>query len=123
MVRKPFLNEELSPIDEFFMQSGEDRSQIMDKLFDADEKNIKQKTELNDKEILIFAKMKFIDDYLESIGLNKIFSDFNNEIMSLKVSKDRQSRREFVEANKSNYEQEKPSGLSDTLLKKLNIRW
>jgi len=122
MVRKPFLNEELSPIDEFFMQSGEDRSQIMDKLFDADEKNIKQKTELNDKEILIFAKMKFIDDYLESIGLNKIFSDFNNEIMSLKVSKDRQSRREFVEANKSNYEQEKPSGLSDTLLKKLNIR-
>jgi len=88
----------VSPIEEYFANKGEQVSEV-DKLFSATEDDIKQKTEVVDKEIFTIAKMLFTDKYLESKGINKIFTPLINDILELKISKDRKSREEFVKVN------------------------
>jgi|SRR6056297_517791 len=106
-----------NPIDEYFANQEGAKENISDKLFDATDDNIKQKTELNDKEIGYASQMYLIDKYLENKGIKPIFSSYLLELFKLKVSKDRKSRQEFVTVN--SMKEDEPMDMKNNPLMKM----
>lgn len=88
-------------IDEYFKNIEGSREAIQSReLFTADNDDIDLKTDLNNEEISHIAILKFNDSFLESKGIKPVFMNFFHDYMRLKVSKDRQSRGEFVKMNR-----------------------
>ena len=85
------------------MQGDSERLQIAKELFTGE--NIDMKTELDDREINLIARAKFIEEVfaLDSLGI------FIDKFFRTRVSKARQGRKEFVETVKN---QEKDNGLA-----------
>jgi hypothetical protein len=71
-------------------------------LFKAEEDSIDLKTDLNNEEISLINTLFYNDSLLKEKGLKPVFSKFIYKYMRLKVSKDRLSRSEFVNINKTN---------------------
>lgn len=69
-------------------------------LFNASEKDIDLKTDINWQEIVLINKLKANDRFLIDCGLNPIYKEVLNSYMRLKVSMDRKSRTEFVDVNR-----------------------
>lgn len=78
-----------------------DTSKIAKELFKVDKNNTDIKTDLNSKEIYNINAMKMIDSILIDFGVGSVFNIFYDDYMRLKISKDRQSRSEFVKATSS----------------------
>lgn len=88
-------------IEEYFRESEGSKEAIQSReLFSGDKDNIVFKTDLTNDEIKLITSLKFNDQFLDSRGLNPVFVKYFNNYMKLKVSKDRQSRQEFVNINK-----------------------
>ena len=85
------------------MQGDSERLQIAKELFTGE--NIDMKTELDDREINLIARAKFIEEVfgLDSLGI------FIEKFLRTRVSKARQGRKEFVETVKN---QEKDNSLA-----------
>ena len=66
-------------------------------LFEADNENIRLRTDLSDHEIKLLSKLRYFHKLVDIEGLDQILIEF----MMLKVSKDRKSRKEFVETVKT----------------------
>ena len=62
-------------------------------LLEADEDNIKLRTDLNDHEIRLLSKLKYFHRIVHIEGLDGILTEY----MMLKVSRNRKSRSEFVD--------------------------
>lgn len=71
-------------------------------LFKATRDDVDIKTHLGDEEIALITKIKWFDDLLKRKKLVPIYTDFLYNYMRLKISKDRLSRTEFVNINKTN---------------------
>jgi hypothetical protein len=88
-------------IEEYFAEvEGSKQAMHSRELFNADNENIDLKTDLSNDEINLIAGLKFNDLFLKSRGLKPLFMNYYINYMRLKVSKDRQSRKEFVNINK-----------------------
>lgn len=88
-------------IDEYFKKSEGSKEAIQSReLFSGDNDNIVFKTDLTNEEISLITTLKFNDQFLKARGLSPLFMKYFNNYMKLKVSKDRQSRGEFVNINK-----------------------
>jgi len=88
--------------DYFSSKEGNEQALVSKELFSIG-KNGEQldfKTDLTIDEIKDITSLAFNDIYLESIGLNKVFTTFSTKYMRLVISKDRKSRGEFVQLNK-----------------------
>jgi hypothetical protein len=70
-------------------------------LFRGEEEGIDLKTHLTDEEIALINTLIYNDELLKKRKLKPIFKNFLYRFMRLKVSKDRLSRQEFVNINKT----------------------
>lgn len=71
-------------------------------LFKATREDVDIKTHLTDEEISLISKIQWFNDLLKRKGLVPMYTDFLYNYMRLKISKDRLSRTEFVNINKTN---------------------
>lgn len=92
---------------ELFKNDGEGSNESNDsgkELFTN--KDIKTKTEINEKEIHIITSLQATESFLRNNGLPTNFiGDFVSEYLTLKISLDRQSRKEFVDVKKADLTQ------------------
>ncbi|MFW6130766.1 MAG: hypothetical protein ACOC56_06225 [Atribacterota bacterium] len=101
--RKVIKNKNSVPdhIDEYFKDIEGSKEAIQSReLFKADNNDIDLKTDLTNEEISHISILKFNDEFLKSKGIKPVFMNFFYNYMRLKVSKDRQSRGEFVKMNR-----------------------
>lgn len=69
-----------------------------------DKKDVEVKTELNDKEIVTISKLRFVADRYDLPVLN----DFTNNLMTLKISRNRKGRSEFIQGLHADERREQP---------------
>lgn len=87
-------------IEEYFIQTEGSKSNIISRELFKGEEDIDLKTELSNEEIVHINTLLFNNDILVKRGLKPIYKDWLNQFMRLKISKDRQSRSEFVNLNR-----------------------
>lgn len=92
-------NTEIDELEEIF-NGGNTESSILKELFSG--KNFKTKTEINDDEISIISRLYIMGKITKRPLINNILDEF----LTLRISKNRQSRKEFVEAQKERQHQE-----------------
>lgn len=85
---------EVEEIEEMFSGEGATESSILKELFNG--KNVKLKTQLSGDEISIVSRLYLMARITKRPYLHNILDEF----ITLRVSMDRQSRKEFVEAHK-----------------------
>lgn len=95
MMTKPKENIAVPDLFSSMMQGDSEQLQIAKELFT--EKSIDMKTELSKEEINIFSRAEFMKDIL---GLSSL-EIFINKFEKLRVSMNRQGRKEFVETVKN----------------------
>ena len=85
------------PIDEMFSQEMgmKNPSDVVKELFSV--QDIKTKTDLSEKQVSKIARVFYLADFLDMPELKTLMTEF----ITLRVSKDRKSREEFVNAFKS----------------------
>jgi len=88
-------------IQEYFEDIKESSEERASRQIFSAEKDVDIKTDLDMQEIGFINNMKLNDDFLISKGLKPVFSYYYNHYLRLKISKDRQSRGEFVRINSS----------------------
>ena len=104
-------------IEEYFAkEEGSNQAFNSRELFKADKENIDLKTHLTDQEITLINTLFFNDKILKDNGLKQIYSAFIYKYLRLKVSKDRLSRTEFVNTNRTGEQAE------ETLNKLSNVK-
>ena len=91
--------EKYNPIEEYFKDTGKNVEK--EHIFTGDDADIDLKTELNDKEISHISIMTFNDQFLKRQGIKPIYTPYINNFMRKKVSKNRQSRKEYVDIKKT----------------------
>jgi len=79
-------------------------------LFDIE--NVEGKTELTGEQVIIIAKLKVLGEISKNKFKSKIINDFVQSFLTLQISKDRGSRKEFVSAFQSKND-ERAGGLMD----------
>jgi hypothetical protein len=72
-----------------------------DELFNANKENVDLQTELNENEIRAIAILQTNDKFLVDKGVGSVYNNYINNFMRLKISLNRQSRKEYVEVNKN----------------------
>ena len=77
-----------------------------DELFNANKDNVDLQTQLNEAELRAIATLQTNDKFLNSIGVKSVYDVYVNNFMRLKISLDRQSRKEYVEVNKAEQQQQ-----------------
>ncbi len=100
---KSISNKKMSDsIEEYFIQSeGNSQAITSQEIFKAEDENVDLRTHLTDEEIGYINTLEFNNLLLKQRGLKPVFSKFLNKYMRLKISKDRLSRGEFVNINRS----------------------
>lgn len=83
-------------------QEDELRRNDSGRLLEKDD--VEVKTELNDKEILAISKLRFISDRYEVPALY----DFTENLMTLKISRNRKGRIEFIQGLHADERREQP---------------
>lgn len=103
-----------SHIEEYFAKiEGTKESFVSRELFQADTDGIDLKTHLTDQEISLINTLLFNNSILQSRGLKPVYNKWIEKFMRLKVSKDRLSRTEFVNANRQMTPAEELSNVSN----------
>ena len=74
--------------------------------------DIEGKSELSAEQVFLFTKLKILGDRLKTKNKISVYSDFFNMFLTLQLSKDRGSRKEFVSAFQSRND-EQTRGLMD----------
>lgn len=87
-------------IEEYFTSEANKISRHAE-LFKADDDGIDQKTELSHDEIRICLALLETEKFLNTLGIKGVYSQAVTTFMRLQVSKDRQSRKEYVEVQKN----------------------
>lgn len=72
-----------------------------DELFNANKDNVDLQTQLSEGEIRAIAVLQTNDKFLSSKGIHGVYDNYIQSFMRLKISLDRQSRKEYVEVNKN----------------------
>lgn len=89
-------------IEEYFTQKEAGKEGLTAReLFKAEKEDVDIKTELSQKEILIFNRLTYNDLILKSKKLNCPFEKLIYTYFRLKISLDRKSRGEFVAINQN----------------------
>lgn len=90
--------ESLNPhFDEYFDKLNQsDSERIGKEVFKAGKDDVDIRTDLNSNEIYHINALKMLDQMLERFGVGKTYNLFYDDYLRLKISKDRQSRGEFV---------------------------
>jgi hypothetical protein len=84
-------------IQEYLIDTANGNVTASKELF-SDEK-IKVKSEASGEEITLLAKLHYNDLTLKDAGLDTLYDGFIQELLTLRVSKERKSRGEFVNIN------------------------
>ena len=79
-------------------------------LFDITD--VEARTELTGEQVIIIAKMKILADAVKKKYSSNVIEKYVNSFLTLQISKDRGSRKEFVSAFQSKND-EKAGGLLD----------
>jgi predicted nucleotidyltransferase len=105
--------ETFNPEELFGGENGQSETAIIKELFNP--KNSKIKTDLSEEEINIISRLFVMSKrYYEPLKIN-ILKQALDELILLRISKDRKSRAEFVEANKE-IQKNKQGGIFDKLM-------
>lgn len=102
----------INPIDEYLEDKGQQKPTYND-LFEADIEDVDIKTELTLKQVSDIAGLKETDDFINEVIGSRIFQEYTEKYMRLLISLNRQSRKEFVEVNKS--KRDENEGILDNL--------
>lgn len=101
-------------IEEYFTNIETNQANISSKeLFNVDEDKLDFKTEVTDNELRIISNLYVMDNYLNSIGMPKIFEEYYIKFLRLVISKNRKSREEYININKTNNDEDTINRLSD----------
>jgi len=114
---KPLVND-VNTLDSFAEQFGDmpqqNDNKVLMELFSKE--NIKTRTDLSKREISIIARLEYYGRKTKNKNIALILISF----MELKLSKDRLSRQEFIDAFKNT--PKKPPGMLDHLKGMVGIR-
>ena len=91
------MNSKIAPptdIKEMFGSSGGSETEIVKELFSVN--GIKAKTEVSDREISIISRLYFLSKYINNPTLSEMLDNF----LTLKISRKRKSRQEFIDGLK-----------------------
>lgn len=89
-------------INEYFTEKEGNKDFLIAKeIFKADKEDVDIKTDLTLQEINYINILLYNNDYLQTKGLQPVYSDFLKNYLRLKISLDRKSRVEFVNLNKN----------------------
>jgi len=93
--------ESLNPhFEEYFDKMNQsDNERVAKELFKVEKENVDIKTDLNSTEIYHINSMKMLDQMFLQYGIGPVFNLFYDDYLRLKISKDRQSRGEFVKVS------------------------
>lgn len=72
-----------------------------DELFNANKDNIDLQTQLTEGELRAVAVLQTNDKFLIQNGIPVVYENYLQSFMRLKISLERQSRKEYVEVNKN----------------------
>lgn len=112
------LQDNVNSLDSFAEQFGDvppaNDSKVLMELFDN--KNIKTRTDLKEREISIIARLEYYGKKTKNKNIGLILVSF----MELKLSRDRLSRQEFIDAYKNH--PKAPVGVMDRLKGMVGIR-
>ena len=75
--------------DQLLTEKGEDISAV------------DMKTELSEDEVKLCTALLYNDDYLASKGIRPVYGSYVQRFMRLQVSKNRQSRKEYVDVHRA----------------------
>jgi hypothetical protein len=89
----------LNHIEEYFQDSFNPESTFKD-LFEANKSNVDLRTDLSIQEIVVINKLLIDDEFIKKRLKFSLFSSFLDHYLRLKISKNRESRKEFVDINK-----------------------
>lgn len=84
---------------EMAVETRNDSGRLLDK------EDVEVKTELNDKEIVSISKLRFIAERYDVPVLN----DFTDNLMTLKISRKRKGRTEFIQGLHADERREQPN--------------
>ncbi len=87
-------------IQEYFVEKDNNKVNHFDEMFNPNKDNIDVQTEVTDKEIKLISTLKTNDEYLKKKIGHSVFDKYIKHFLRLKISKDRQSRAEYVDVNK-----------------------
>jgi hypothetical protein len=90
----------INPIEEYFKDTGSHELKKSE-VFEATEDNTDIKTDLTEKQIVLVNTLHENDLFLVSRGLKPVFKSYYDKYLRLLISKNRESRKEFVEVNKA----------------------
>jgi len=109
------MNDKKNPIEEYLLNNDENSNNLISKeIFEVDNlENLDFKTDLSDNDIKNISCMHYNDLFLKKIGFKPIFINYYIKFMKLRISKDRQSRSEFVNINKTSNEDETLTKLNE----------
>lgn len=85
------------PIQEYFSESEKG---VGNELFRIDDGNSDIKSELSEQELRNVNVLMMNDDYLERLGIGKVYWNYYKRHLRLKVSLDRKGRSEFVQIHR-----------------------
>jgi hypothetical protein len=100
MIGQDEAQSEVEELENMFQGDGQTESSILKELFNS--KNIKVKTDLTEDQISIVSRLFLMAHITKRPYLHTVL----NEFITLRVSKDRKSRTEFVEAHKDRNQQQ-----------------
>jgi|SRR6056297_522957 len=95
----------VNPIEEYFKDRVSSDELKRSDLFSADDDDIDLKTELSEKRIVLINTLHETDIFLLKRGLKPVFKSYYEKQLRLLISKDRQSRKEFVDVEKDKKEE------------------
>lgn len=95
----------VNPIEEYFKDRVSSDELKRSDLFSADDDDIDLKTDLSEKRIVLINTLHETDIFLKKRGLQPIFQSYYEKQLRLLISKDRQSRKEFVDVEKDKKEE------------------
>lgn len=109
----------INPVEEYFKETGNENKRFTE-VFEVNESDVDIKTELDEEKITQITTLYETDLFLlETLGIKPIFYSYYQKYMRLLISKDRKSRSEYVEVNKSkDLEVEKGISAFNTLMKR-----
>lgn len=102
-------------IEEYFADKGMGNTTV-NELFNSADEDIDVKTDISEGEIRLINTMFQNDNYLEDNGIDRVFENYLTKHMRLKISKDRESRKEFVDVNRK---ADEPSRDASNALKRI----
>lgn len=89
-------------IEEYFNKNDFRKHTHYDELFNAQKDNIDLQSQVSERELRAIAVLRTNDKYLnEKIKISEIYEIYIQNFLRLKVSLERQSRKEYVEVNKN----------------------